>query len=42
MQPTAADRDDPTRPADDGPYLPPADTAALDLAELWQDTGGSD
>jgi hypothetical protein len=43
MQTNAADREDLNRLADDGcPHQPPADTATHDLAELWQDTGGSD
>jgi hypothetical protein len=43
MQTTAADREDLGRLADDGcPHPPADDTATHDLAELWQDIGGSD
>jgi hypothetical protein len=42
MPATTADSDDPSRPDDGGPPRPPAGTATHDLAELWQDTGGSD
>jgi hypothetical protein len=43
MPTTAADREDLTRQTDDACTLqPPPDTATHDLAELWQDIGGSD
>ena len=42
MQPTAADREDLSRPADDASPNATPDTATHDLFELWQDVGGSD
>lgn len=42
MQTTAADRDDLSRLADDGCPNTTGDTAVHDLADLWQDIGGSD
>ena len=42
MQTTAADRDDLSRPADDGCPNAAGDTATHDLSDLWLDLGGSD
>jgi hypothetical protein len=42
MQPTAPDREDLSRQADDGNPITTGDTAVHDLFELWQDLGGSD